>query len=54
MEDEVIKEINLKVEVLMEMYLAMGNSCEELTDKTNYENKLGLFKKKQNEMKDTI
>lgn len=45
MEDQVIKEINLKVEVLMEMYSAMGHSCEELTDKTHYENKMAEFKK---------
>ena len=54
MEDQVIKEINLKVEVLMEMYSAMGSSCEELSDKSNYESRLGEFKKQQNEVKDKM
>jgi hypothetical protein len=38
MEEEVVKEINLKVEVLMEMYQAMGLSCEELTINDNFDN----------------
>ena len=32
MEDEVTKEISLKVEVLIEMYQAMELSCEELNN----------------------
>jgi hypothetical protein len=31
MEEEVLKEIELKVEVLMEMYQAMEESCDELS-----------------------
>ena len=54
MEEDVAKEINLKVEVLMEMYQAMEHSCEGLHDKTNYEKQYNIFKKKQNEMKETI
>lgn len=37
MEEEVAKEIQLKVEVLMEMYAAMEHSCDELADKQQYE-----------------
>ena len=37
MEEDVAKEINLKVEVLMEMYQAMEQSCDNLHDTSNYE-----------------
>jgi hypothetical protein len=37
MEEDVTKEISLKVEVLMEMYQAMGLSCDELNNSENYE-----------------
>jgi hypothetical protein len=37
MEEEVAKEISLKVEVLMEMFQAMEISCDELNDNTNYD-----------------
>jgi hypothetical protein len=37
MEEEVVKEITMKAEVLMEMYQAMEQSCEELNDMSNYE-----------------
>ena len=54
MEEDVAKEISLKVEVLMEMYLAMEIQCNQLQDKTAYEKQYNLFKKKQNETKDQI
>lgn len=54
MEEDVAKEINLKVEVLMEMYQAMEHSCDNLHDKANYEKQYNVFKKKQNEMKEII
>lgn len=45
MEEEVAKEINLKVEVLMEMFQAMEQSCDELNDKTQYEKYHQTFRK---------
>lgn len=54
MEDEVAKEISLKVEVIMEMYQAMELSCDELSDMSNYEQHYNVFKQKQNEIKDKI
>jgi hypothetical protein len=54
MEEEVTKEITLKVEVLMEMYQAMGLSCQELTNTENYEKQYNIYKMKQNEMKEKI
>ena len=44
MEEEVTKEISLKVEVLMEMYQAMELSCEELNVSENYDKHYGVFK----------
>lgn len=54
MEDEIVKEISLKVEVLIEMYQAMEVSCDELNDKSNYERQYNIFKKRQNEMKEKV
>lgn len=54
MEEEVTKEIQLKVEVLMEMFQAMGVSCEELTCTDNYERQYNVFKQKQQETKEKI
>ena len=54
MEEDVAKEISLKVEVLMEMYQAMEIQCTYLQDKTLFENQQNLFKKKQNETKEQI
>jgi hypothetical protein len=38
MEEEVMKEISLKVEVLIEMFSAMDVSLEELGDTTEHKN----------------
>lgn len=54
MEEEVTKEISLKVEVLMEMYQAMELSCEELHNPENYERQYNFYKIRQNEMKEKI
>lgn len=54
MEEEVTKEISLKVEVIMEMYQAMEDSCEELENQENYEKHYNIFKAKQSEMKGKI
>ena len=54
MEEEVTKEISLKVEVLMEMYQAMELSCEELNVSENYDKHYGVFKQKQAELRDKI
>jgi len=54
MEEEVTKEISLKVEVLIEMYQAMEQSCVELNNPENYERQSNIFKNKQNEMKEKI
>ena len=54
MEEDVAKEINLKVEVLIEMYQAMEQSCDNLHDKSNYEKHYNNFKRKQNDMKEMI
>lgn len=54
MEEDVAKEINLKVEVLIEMYQAMEQSNEGLHDKSNYEKAYNNFKRKQNETKEII
>ena len=49
-----MKEISLKVEVLMEMYQAMEQSCDELNDNQNYDKQYNIFRKRQMEMKDKI
>ena len=54
MEEEVTKEISLKVDILMEMYQAMEDSCEELNVADNYDRHYNIFKSKQNEMKGKI
>ena len=46
MEEDVLKEISLKVEVLMEMYYAMEQSVEALNDPTNYERQYNIFKRR--------
>ncbi len=54
MEEEVLKEIELKVEVLMEMYQAMEESCDELSQPSSYDKHYNIYRMKQNEMKDKI
>eukprot|EP00347_Sterkiella_histriomuscorum_P020077 403339189 len=54
MEEDVTKEISLKVEVIMEMYQAMENSCEELNNQENYDRHYNTLKAKQNEIKEKI
>ena len=38
MEDDIAKEISLKVEVLMEMFAAMDSTLEELNDLSRHKN----------------
>lgn len=54
MEDEVAKEISLKVEVIMEMYQAMEMSCDELGNMANYDYHYNILKQKQNIIKEQI
>jgi hypothetical protein len=54
MEEEVMKEISLKVEVLMEMYQAMEQSCDELQSTEVYEAQYAIFRHRQTEMKERI
>lgn len=52
MEDEVAKEVSLKVEVIMEMYQAMEMSCDELGNMANYDYHYNILKQKQNIIKE--
>lgn len=44
MEEEVTKEISLKVEVLIEMYQAMELTCDELNNQQNYEKHYNIYR----------
>jgi uncharacterized protein YfbU (UPF0304 family) len=46
MEDDVQKEISLKVEVIMEMYQAMSAMCEDLRETSAYDKHASTFKKR--------
>ena len=39
-----MNEISLKVEVLMEMYQAMGKACDDLNEKSNYDKHYNTYK----------
>jgi uncharacterized protein YfbU (UPF0304 family) len=52
MEDDVQKEISLKVEVIMEMYQAMSVMCEDLKETSAFDKHASAFKKRQQEMKE--
>jgi len=54
MEEEVSREVQLKVEVLMEMFQAVGAACEELNCTDNYECQYNVFRQRQQEMKEKI
>jgi hypothetical protein len=45
-EEDVAKEITLKVEVLMDMYQAMHQQCIDLNTNPNYDKYYSLFKKR--------
>jgi len=47
----VVKEISLKVEVLMDMYHAMHSQQEEMASMHAYDRHYGMFKGRQNEVK---
>jgi hypothetical protein len=54
MEEEVIKEISLKVEVMMEMFNAMEDSTQDLNNTEVHKHQLNLFKQKQSDIKDQV
>jgi len=53
-EEDVAKEISLKVEVLMEMYEALHSQQFEMTSMQAYDRYYGMFKARQNEVKQQI
>eukprot|EP00347_Sterkiella_histriomuscorum_P008603 403344461 len=53
-EEDVTKEISLKVEVLMEMYQAMEQQCDDLNNPENYDKQQSIMRNKQNELKAKI
>ena len=46
-----VKEISLKVEVLMDMYHAMHSQQLEMASMQSYDRYYGMFKGRQNEVK---
>jgi hypothetical protein len=50
-EEDVAREITLKVEVLMDMYQAMHQQSIDLTGTQAYDRHYQLFKNRQNEVK---
>lgn len=53
-EEDVAKEISLKIEVLMDMYQAMHQQCIDMQASQAYERHYSLFKKRQQEIKTQI
>lgn len=52
--ESVAQDTKMKVEILMEMYEAMEQSCIDLNNKAVFMKYQQQFKRKFNEMKDTI
>ena len=50
-EEDVAKEISLKVDVLKDMYQALHQQCVDLNGNQNYDMHYAVFKKRQQEVK---